>query len=321
MYFRGGNDSVYGGLGSFQSWAKVWNDLNDGSGSGLDADLLDGVEATSFIRSDAADTKTSGNLSFSDDVKAVFGASNDLEIWHQSSNSNSIIKESGGGSLSIQSNGTYIDFWDHLNSNYMLIANIGGNVELYHNGNKKLETTSTGIAVTGNISVTGTVDGRDIATDGTKLDGIEALADVTDAANVEPLVDSHLNQSTAGTDEVLAWNGTDYEWIPDPRKTVISDITTTPNTIASGSSGKTFRLESGSGTVNINNANFAAGDTITIVNNTASDKTLTLDAWTAARIAGDATNVASSSITLAAYGVTTIVCTTSSEAYISGNVS
>jgi|GEM_PF-2315660 len=36
----------------------------------------------------------------------------------------------------------------------------------------------------GNINVTGTVDGRDIATDGTKLDGIEAGADVTDTTNV-----------------------------------------------------------------------------------------------------------------------------------------
>ena len=46
-------------------------------------------------------------------------------------------------------------------------------------------TADTGaLSVTGNITVTGTVDGRDIATDGTKLDGIEALADVTDATNV-----------------------------------------------------------------------------------------------------------------------------------------
>ena len=35
-----------------------------------------------------------------------------------------------------------------------------------------------------NITVTGTVDGRDVATDGTKLDGVEAGADVTDATNV-----------------------------------------------------------------------------------------------------------------------------------------
>jgi hypothetical protein len=35
-----------------------------------------------------------------------------------------------------------------------------------------------------NITVTGTVDGRDVATDGVKLDGIEASADVTDTTNV-----------------------------------------------------------------------------------------------------------------------------------------
>lgn len=51
------------------------------------------------------------------------------------------------------------------------------------------------LSVTGNITVTGTVDGRDLATDGTKLDGIEAGADVTDTANVTAagaLMDSEL---------------------------------------------------------------------------------------------------------------------------------
>jgi hypothetical protein len=40
--------------------------------------------------------------------------------------------------------------------------------------------------LTGNLSVSSgiTIDGRDLSADGTKLDGIEALADVTDAANV-----------------------------------------------------------------------------------------------------------------------------------------
>ena len=49
-----------------------------------------------------------------------------------------------------------------------------------------------------NITVTGTVDGRDIATDGTKLDGIEANADVTDATNVTAagaLMDSELTSA------------------------------------------------------------------------------------------------------------------------------
>ena len=44
--------------------------------------------------------------------------------------------------------------------------------------------TATALDVTNNITVGGTVDGRDVATDGTKLDGIEAAADVTDTTNV-----------------------------------------------------------------------------------------------------------------------------------------
>ncbi len=49
---------------------------------------------------------------------------------------------------------------------------------------KILDILSTGIDVTGNIVVSGTVDGRDIATDGTKLDGIEAGA-TTDQTQAE----------------------------------------------------------------------------------------------------------------------------------------
>jgi hypothetical protein len=70
----------------------------------------------------------------------------------------------------------------------------------------------TNVTVAGNIAVGGTVDGRDVATDGTKLDGIEASADVTDTANVTAagaLMDSELtalasvkaiNQGLATTD-------------------------------------------------------------------------------------------------------------------------
>jgi hypothetical protein len=59
---------------------------------------------------------------------------------------------------------------------------------------------SNDISITGNIAVSGTVDSRDIATDGSKLDGIEANADVTDATNVEAagaLMDSELTNITA----------------------------------------------------------------------------------------------------------------------------
>ena len=124
-----------------------------------------------------------GNLSFGDDDKAIFGNSSDLQIFHQSSNGNSIIKETGGGILSLQTNGSEASIFDITNNAHMARFITGGKVQLNYNGNNRIETTSSGISVTGSVAVSGTVDGRDVASDGTKLDGIEsgATADQTKA--------------------------------------------------------------------------------------------------------------------------------------------
>ena len=60
--------------------------------------------------------------------------------------------------------------------------------------------TFVGVTATGNITVSGTVDGRDVATDGTKLDGIEAnaTADQT-AAEIKTLYESN-SDTNAFTD-------------------------------------------------------------------------------------------------------------------------
>jgi len=57
--YRSGQIAIRGkNNGAWQPWNKVWTAGNDGSGSGLDADLLDGVQGASFLRSDASDTAT-----------------------------------------------------------------------------------------------------------------------------------------------------------------------------------------------------------------------------------------------------------------------
>ena len=66
----------------------------------------------------------------------------------------------------------------------------------------------TGGNLTGPLLTTSTIAGRDIATDGTKLDGIEDAA--TNYSDAE--VDTHLNTTTATTGQYLGWNGTDYAW-------------------------------------------------------------------------------------------------------------
>lgn len=44
--------------------STVWHTGNDGSASGLDADTLDGIQASAFLRSDTSDTHTGGTLTF-----------------------------------------------------------------------------------------------------------------------------------------------------------------------------------------------------------------------------------------------------------------
>ena len=61
MYFRTQEN------GTWKSWSKMWHDGNDGSGSGLDADTVDGIQASSFLRSDAADS-TASTISFTGDI-------------------------------------------------------------------------------------------------------------------------------------------------------------------------------------------------------------------------------------------------------------
>lgn len=55
------------------TYYKIWHAGNDGSGSGLDADKLDGLNSGSFLRSDANDTYT-GLLSFGNTSSRIDGS-------------------------------------------------------------------------------------------------------------------------------------------------------------------------------------------------------------------------------------------------------
>jgi len=103
------------------------------------------------------------------------GTGNDLQIYHDGSNS--YINDTGTGHLNIRA--TNLQLLNAAGNKYYASFADGGNVKLFYNGSEKLATTSTGVEVTGNIAVSGTVDGRDVSTDGTKLDGISTGADVT----------------------------------------------------------------------------------------------------------------------------------------------
>ena len=70
---------------------------------------------------------------------------------------------SNEGRWSFMTNGAQAGIYDDENNKWHFIMNENAGTDLYYNAGKKLETTNTGVEVTGNIVVTGTVDGVDIA--------------------------------------------------------------------------------------------------------------------------------------------------------------
>jgi len=135
------------------------------------ADRLDNISSGSFLRSDAADTKTSGDLHFSDNVKATFGdiSSPDLEIFHDGTRSR--ITDAGTGSLRINTNN--LEIRNGVDGEDIATFAQNGAVELYYDNSKKFETTNTGVTITGTATATA------FSGDGSALTGIDAGSSVS----------------------------------------------------------------------------------------------------------------------------------------------
>jgi len=97
----------------------------------------------------SGDTLT-GDLAFGDNVKAKFGDSDDLEIYHDGSGS--YITDQGTGSLRIS--GTNLNLQSAAGEIYLRGINNGA-VDIRYDNAIKLETTSTGIDVTGTVVADG----------------------------------------------------------------------------------------------------------------------------------------------------------------------
>lgn len=90
-----------------------------------------------------------GNLDFNDNVKARFGTGNDLEIYHDGSHS--YIDDTGTGDLTIRA-GNDLRLQDP-NTKAYITCNEGGEVEIYYDNAKKIETTTNGIELQGKIEI------------------------------------------------------------------------------------------------------------------------------------------------------------------------
>ena len=136
------------------------------------------------------------------------------------------ITHSGGGASHIAATGDLLlkgtdnVYIGGVNNETHIKCTEDGPVELYHNGTKKAETRSNGfrvfdnldvdagVDVTGNITCTGTIDGRDVASDGSKLDTYEAngssyvRSDADDTASGSYSFTNSYNEFGNGTSSV-----------------------------------------------------------------------------------------------------------------------
>ena len=146
---------------------KVWiiknstsgsQSINISQGSGSNATIANGETAVIYTDGggsganvyaiDLVSGSVSGDLDFADNVKAQFGDSQDLQIYHDGANS--YIDENGDGNLNVRTiNGGGISLI--AGSDYMATFTKDGASTLYHDSASKLVTTSTGVDVTGDV--------------------------------------------------------------------------------------------------------------------------------------------------------------------------
>ena len=153
----------------------------------------------------ALTTNTSGgnavlgsHLDLGDNQKARFGASDDLEIYHDGSDS--YIKDAGTGQLLILTNEFRLQ--NAAGNEQQIAANENGAVELYHDGTKRLETTANGVEIANALFVGEKIDMPD-HTSGTN--GMILLGTGDDLFMYHDGTNSHLRNNT-GTFNIRSTN-------------------------------------------------------------------------------------------------------------------
>jgi len=91
----------------------------------------------------------SGNVSLGDNAVLNIGDGNDLQIYHDGSNS--YIKEVGTGLLQLRTNGPRIELSGQSGAEYMARFEQDGPVKLYYNNTKRIETTNVGGTIIGSL--------------------------------------------------------------------------------------------------------------------------------------------------------------------------
>ena len=164
---------------------------NDGAFSGVDADLLDGANSDFYIDFTNATNKPDPTITLGGDLSgavtltdlasgtltADITASGVVANSYGGATSIPIITVGADGRLTAVSTASVAGIgsttWYNANNTFQINTGDGSSYNTLISDFDANVDFGAGIDVTGNITTTGLVDGRDVATDGLKLDGIE----------------------------------------------------------------------------------------------------------------------------------------------------
>ena len=151
------------------------------------------------------------HLLVGDNSRIRLGGGNDLQLYHNSTDNNSYIDESGTGNLVIRSDSS-INFTNYNNppvTNFSVNTGTGG-VILRHGGGTRVETSTSGVNISGNLSVTG---------DGTFTGDVIAFAssDENLKKDIKPIENPIA--------KLLQLSGNTFTWDEDKQHTYMGDDT------------------------------------------------------------------------------------------------
>ena len=181
-------------------YLEVFGNFTGQSGAEV---AITGGSITGLSDFGAAQGAFTGNVTFGDNDKAIFGTGSDLQIYHDGSNS--YISDQGTGDLRILAG--HLSVKSASGNTDMIYAVNGGAVTLYNNGSPKLATTSTGIDVSGTV----TADGLTVDNAGT----IQLTKNTTAAGDSLGIIEFHDEDGTASADagkfQLQAFRGGDKD--------------------------------------------------------------------------------------------------------------
>ena len=130
-----------------------------------------------------AGINTTGNATFGDNDKAIFGAGSDLQIFHDASDSWIVDNGTGGLKFGVAGTGTS-GFYKNTGDETIATFEPDGPVTLYYNNATKLATTSTGVDISGTL----TSDGLTVAGGITTTVPTVTLDVVEESSNADGLI-------------------------------------------------------------------------------------------------------------------------------------